>query len=177
MATNFPTSVDNFTNPTANDSLNLPSHSTQHANANDAIEAIEGVLVPAVNAWTAYTPTFTNLTVGNGTVNAFYSKIGKTVLVRLRFVFGSTSSISGELQATLPFPNVGTSLYSPQKVRYFCGGVDFIGDCFVVNTTFFMRVGLANTTYLQSASLSATVPLTWGTNAEINAFLVYETSA
>jgi hypothetical protein len=41
MPTNFPTSVDNFTNPTANDSLNLPSHSTQHANANDAIEAVE----------------------------------------------------------------------------------------------------------------------------------------
>jgi len=45
MPTNFPTSVDNFTNPTANDSLNLPSHSTQHANANDAIEAIEGYLL------------------------------------------------------------------------------------------------------------------------------------
>jgi hypothetical protein len=45
MATNFPTSVDNFTNPTANDSLNLPSHSTQHANANDAIEAIETYLL------------------------------------------------------------------------------------------------------------------------------------
>jgi hypothetical protein len=38
--------VDNFTNPTANDSLNLPSHSTQHANANDAIEAIETFLLP-----------------------------------------------------------------------------------------------------------------------------------
>lgn len=45
MATNFPTSVDNFTNPTANDSLNLPSHSTQHANANDAIEAVEDYLL------------------------------------------------------------------------------------------------------------------------------------
>ena len=45
MATNFPTSVDNFTNPTANDSLNLPSHSTQHANANDAIEAVESYLL------------------------------------------------------------------------------------------------------------------------------------
>lgn len=45
MPTNFPTSVDNFTNPTANDSLNLPSHSTQHANANDAIEAIETFLL------------------------------------------------------------------------------------------------------------------------------------
>ena len=41
MPTNFPTGVDNFTNPTANDSLNIPSHSLQHANANDAIEAIE----------------------------------------------------------------------------------------------------------------------------------------
>ena len=45
MPTNFPTSVDNFTNPTANDSLNLPSHSTQHANANDAIEAVETYLL------------------------------------------------------------------------------------------------------------------------------------
>jgi hypothetical protein len=45
MPTNFPTGVDNFTNPTANDSLNLPSHSTQHANANDAIEAVEAYLL------------------------------------------------------------------------------------------------------------------------------------
>jgi hypothetical protein len=49
MATNFPTSVDNFTNPTANDSLNLPSHSTQHANANDAIEAIETYALQGLN--------------------------------------------------------------------------------------------------------------------------------
>jgi len=48
MPTNFPTSVDNFTNPTANDSLNLPSHSTQHANANDAIEAVEDYLLNGV---------------------------------------------------------------------------------------------------------------------------------
>jgi hypothetical protein len=41
MATNFPTSVDALTNPVSNDSLNSPSHSAQHANANDAIEALE----------------------------------------------------------------------------------------------------------------------------------------
>ena len=45
MATNFPTSVDALTNPVSNDSLNSPSHSAQHANANDAIEAIEGYLL------------------------------------------------------------------------------------------------------------------------------------
>lgn len=44
MPINYPTSLDNFTNPTANDSLNIPSHSLQHSNANDAIEAIEDKL-------------------------------------------------------------------------------------------------------------------------------------
>ena len=41
MATNFPTSLDSLTNPTSSDSLNSPSHSAQHANANDAIEALQ----------------------------------------------------------------------------------------------------------------------------------------
>jgi hypothetical protein len=49
LATNFPTSVDVLTNPTANDSLNSPSHATQHANANDAIEAIENAIIDPVN--------------------------------------------------------------------------------------------------------------------------------
>lgn len=41
MATNFPTGLDSLTNPTSSDSLSNPSHSGQHANANDAIEAIQ----------------------------------------------------------------------------------------------------------------------------------------
>ena len=41
MATNYPTSLDAFVNPTVTDSLNSPSHSLQHADANDAIEALQ----------------------------------------------------------------------------------------------------------------------------------------
>jgi len=41
MATNFPTSLDALTNPASGDALNNPSHSAQHANANDAIEALQ----------------------------------------------------------------------------------------------------------------------------------------
>lgn len=41
MSTNFPTSLDSFTNPTATQKLNNPSHSSQHTNENDAITAIE----------------------------------------------------------------------------------------------------------------------------------------
>ena len=41
MATNYPAALDSLTNPAAGDALTSPSHSAQHANANDAIEAIE----------------------------------------------------------------------------------------------------------------------------------------
>lgn len=41
MATNFPTSLDNLSNPAGSDPVNNPSHATQHANVNDALEALE----------------------------------------------------------------------------------------------------------------------------------------
>jgi hypothetical protein len=41
MATNFPTSLDNLSNPAGSDPVNNPSHAAQHANVNDAIEALE----------------------------------------------------------------------------------------------------------------------------------------
>jgi hypothetical protein len=45
MATTFPVTVDILSNPTPTSSLNAPSHSAQHTNANDAIEAVEGYLL------------------------------------------------------------------------------------------------------------------------------------
>lgn len=41
MSTNYPTSLDTLTNPASTDSVNTVSHAGQHANANDAIEALE----------------------------------------------------------------------------------------------------------------------------------------
>lgn len=41
MATNFPTSLDSLTNPLSTDPLDNPSHSDQHSNVNDAVEALE----------------------------------------------------------------------------------------------------------------------------------------
>lgn len=104
MPTNFPTSVDNFTNPTANDSLNLPSHSTQHANANDAIEAIEDYLLNG-QAWTAWTPT---ITATSGSITAYtinqarYVKIGKTVILNLFFTITNNGTGAGNISFTLP---------------------------------------------------------------------------
>ncbi len=46
MATNYPNSLDILVNPTATDSLSstVVPHAEQHANANDAIEALQTVL-------------------------------------------------------------------------------------------------------------------------------------
>lgn len=41
MSTAYPGAIDSLVNPNATDPLSSPSHSLQHANANDAIEAIE----------------------------------------------------------------------------------------------------------------------------------------
>jgi hypothetical protein len=41
VATNFPTSQDNFTNPTSSDTLDSPDHAAQHADVNDAVEALQ----------------------------------------------------------------------------------------------------------------------------------------
>lgn len=41
FTTTFPTTLDSFTNPTSGQSQNSPSHSTQHANINDSVAALE----------------------------------------------------------------------------------------------------------------------------------------
>jgi hypothetical protein len=86
MATNYPTSLDAFVNPTITDSLNSPSHSLQHADANDAIEALEtkvgvgaapagsatsgAVLVASTGGTTSWT------TVGTAGINSTGGTIG-----------------------------------------------------------------------------------------------------
>lgn len=44
MTTAYPGGIDNFTNPASTDTMSAVPHDEQHANANDAIEAIETAL-------------------------------------------------------------------------------------------------------------------------------------
>ncbi|NBR24476.1 MAG: hypothetical protein EBU08_12035 [Micrococcales bacterium] len=46
MPTSYPSNIDNFANPTATDTLDSATvpHASQHANINDAVEAIETAL-------------------------------------------------------------------------------------------------------------------------------------
>jgi hypothetical protein len=41
MTTSFPSGLDSFTNPTSGDTLASPDHAAQHADVNDAVEALQ----------------------------------------------------------------------------------------------------------------------------------------
>jgi hypothetical protein len=41
MTTSFPSGLDSFTNPSSGDTLASPDHAGQHADVNDAVEALQ----------------------------------------------------------------------------------------------------------------------------------------
>jgi hypothetical protein len=91
MATNFPTSVDVLTNPVSNDSLNSPSHSAQHANANDAIEAIESYLLNGGQGLTHITTT-TYAAAADVTIDNCFTSTYRNYLVILNLTGAGTSA-------------------------------------------------------------------------------------
>lgn len=56
---------------------------------------------PLMTQWTSYTPTWTNLTAGNGTVVARKRYVAGDLRMRGYITFGSTTSVSGNIQQTI----------------------------------------------------------------------------
>lgn len=56
-----------------------------------------------LGAWTSWVPTWTNLTVGSGTVIAKYQKVGRMVNFRIKFTYGAGSAVGTAPVFTLPF--------------------------------------------------------------------------
>jgi len=108
VATNFPTSIDALTNPTSTDTLASPDHAAQHANLNDAVEAIEtaiGTTAAPVLAKLA-SPTFTGTVTGNpsvGTTSSGTSGFGYMGLPQNSATTGSYGIVAAD---------AGTHIYS-----------------------------------------------------------------
>ena len=80
MPINFPTSLDNFSNPTTGDKLDSPSHSQQHSDANDALEALEAKL--GVGASPAASATANQvLNISSAGTSAWTSTLNNLILV------------------------------------------------------------------------------------------------
>lgn len=128
--------------------------------------------VALTGAWTTWTPTWVNLTVGNGTVTAYYKQVGKTVLFRLNVLFGSTTSISGTPTFTLPVTAialVGADSATIATGKYLDSGTAAYQGLVMLNSTTTGQLQLANAsaTYLTYGGISSTTPMTWTTSDEI----------
>lgn len=112
MATNWPSSVQTFTNPTSGSSLSSPSHADQHATVNDTVEALQtyaglvlvktqtiGSGVSSVTVTNAFSSTFDNYII---------TKTGGTASVNSAYHFYLTGSTSN-YKWTLNYSNYATS--------------------------------------------------------------------
>ena len=128
-------------------------------------------------AWTSWTPTWTNLTVGNGTNSSKYTQVGKLIIARVAFLFGSTSSISGGISFTLPVTSVSYTeggfygrgvLRDAGTAEYAC-----LLDISTTTQAIVYAEGAAGS-YVNATALSSTIPFTWTTNDHISGILIYE---
>jgi len=109
MATNFPNSLDNLTNPASTDPTDAPSHSQQHANANDAIEALEakvGINSSANTSSLDYrvrqlevNPTYTNEMAQDAVATAFAAGDQSSVTVNYDDVNNAFSLVVNQVEA------------------------------------------------------------------------------
>jgi len=124
--------------------------------------------------WTTYTPSFFNLTLGNGTLTARYAKTAKTVNYFIRLVFGSTTSISGSVSFTLPIAPNNTEGPIGDVFIDDPGTAGYLGQCVSFGGNPFISVGRSDATFLKYEIINATVPMTWGTGDALNIRGSYE---
>jgi hypothetical protein len=112
--------------------------------------------------WAAYTPTFSNFTLGNGTVNARFCKIGKVVFVYALITVGSTTSISSFPIISLPVNAATTGYFTGTSDLQDVGNTNYMGKMYIDNATgAFISVDAVGGSYANYAPVSATVPFTW----------------
>jgi hypothetical protein len=118
--------------------------------------------------WTTFTPSYINLTPGNGTVVARYRKVGKTVDVFYRLTWGNTTSCSN-------YPILGYPV-SPAYTNFICGDVTlhdinvgiYIGKTWMDSTNglLFMSQNSAGT-YVIDGVVNGTQPSSLWTTGDV----------
>jgi hypothetical protein len=123
-----------------------------------------------------WTPTFTNLTLGNGVAEGRYTKIGRTVTLEVTVTWGSTTSASGTWHVNnIPFVSAAT---------HRAYGTGNILDNGTANHTTLSAITESQSnlyfaatyitgTYTRYSNITDTIPMTWTTGDFIKTSIVY----
>lgn len=133
--------------------------------------------------WETWTPSWTNLTEGNGTVVAKYMQIGKTVFARYQIIWGSTTAFSGTPSLAPPVAAAANGSNLPIGGFWFFDASAGLaeqgqvtldsGEQFSFNRQ--ITAGGANPVQVVSTqNISATQPWTWTTSDQFAFLVTYE---
>jgi hypothetical protein len=124
--------------------------------------------------WTTFTPTTSDMTIGNGTFDCKYKQIGKLVYVSYKFTRGSTSSFSSGMAWSVPVTpkSANGSIFMTSLVD--ANGSYSFGHAWFTGTSVQHWVCLVNSTYPNWNYVNNTTPFTWDVSDSINFHMFYE---
>lgn len=140
--------------------VTLPSNTVTNANLSTTAGQIGA-------AWVAWTPTWTNLTIGNGTNDAKFLQVGKLIYYRLVTTLGSTSAVGTGPTFTLPITSItvpSTTLAIGQGAINNTSGTFNALANWNTTTTALLRYWDTNN---NGNGVTATTPGTWATGWQI----------
>jgi hypothetical protein len=137
----------------------------------DSGDVLTAATLNTIGDWNAWTPTWTNLTVGNGSVVAYYAEVNGIVFYQVEVNWGSTTSASGSWQCTAPITQETTQDWhtGDTAALYNSGSSIYTGTTMVLNSSGTKIFWYHNTASGTFANLTGTVPFTWGTNDQARA--------
>ena len=195
MASNFPTSLDAFTNPSSTDAMDSVSvpHATQHSDLNDAVEALEAKVgadssavtsshdykiaqLEALGTATAFTPSWNNFTVGNAVESWYYSQINDLVIVHGVTQLGSTSAVTGGVTMDYPIgtPIVTGSISAGHAFYEDADGTNMLGLILLSASSASLREYNVSGSLITFGTVNATSPFTWTTDDEFRVSFIYQ---
>lgn len=131
--------------------------------------------------YTAFIPTWVNLTIGNGTIISGYTRVGRTIKGYYSITFGTTSSVSsGAVTMTLPVESkaldqglpIGSVYIDKPGVSTYSGIVGYVTSTTV---NFLVPNGSADTRLTQ---MNSTHPIgAFGVNSSVRLTFEYEAAA
>lgn len=145
------------------------------------LNAVDGLQIGGVaqGVATAFTPSWNNLTPGNGTEDAFYTQINDLVVVQVELIFGSTTSVTGAVSLAHPVGTARIGGNLPVGLANFVddNGDNTEGNLFLgVNAVLLRYYNVTGSSQIVASGVTASNPHTWAASDKIRLSYVYQIS-
>lgn len=140
----------------------------------DAAKAVTDNIT--AGAWSTYVPALAGITLGNGTVEGRYARIGRTIHAEILVTIGSTTTGIGAITATLPTTAARSKLVGTAVARPISAGSIYQMAAYSVANATLVAVGIIGASGVLS-NPSSTTPAAWATAGWLLIQVTYESAA